>query len=211
MFFDLSQRIENGMTVYPGDPLPRLAPSAQVAAPWRVSNLQLGSHTGTHIDAPSHFLASGKSIDQYPLSRFMLRGVVVPLRDLGEDEMIPWPVCAEHVAAVAEGGAVVLQTDWSRHWQEERYFRHPFLAPETAEQLARRHIGVVAIDTPSVDSTVRGTSYAHEILLGNDVLIVENLTGLEQLHPGRLYEFCFLPLYLAGLDGSPVRAAAREP
>ena len=69
----------------------------------------------------------------------------------------------------------------------------------------------MGIDAPNVDSTTQGTSHAHEILLGKDVLIVENLARLIQLKAGSLYQFSFLPLMLSGLDGSPVRAVAWEP
>jgi kynurenine formamidase len=68
----------------------------------------------------------------------------------------------------------------------------------------------VGIDAMNPDSSVQGTTHVHEILLGRGVLLVENLTGLERLEPGRLYRFAFLPLRLTGLDGSPVRAIAWE-
>jgi kynurenine formamidase len=71
-------------------------------------------------------------------------------------------------------------------------------------------VGLIAIDALNPDSTVQETSLVHEILLGNDILIVENLTGLAQLQAGRIYQFSFTPLLLRALDGSPVRAVAWE-
>jgi kynurenine formamidase len=103
-----------------------------------------------------------------------------------------------------------LQTNWSQHWGTERYFRHPYLSADAARAIVDANAGMVGIDAPNVDSTVQASSHAHQILLGNDCLIVENLTGLAQLEPLRLYRFSFLPLPLAGADGSPVRAVAWE-
>jgi len=207
-FFDLTQPVRNHMPIYPGDPEPRLQPAAGITAPWRVSVLHLGTHTGTHIDAPSHFFPNGKTIDQYSPARFMLPGIVTPAVNLAEDESLFGE--ASYLSVVSPGSAVLIQTGWDRFWGTERYFRHPFLSPEMAQSLVDAGVGLVGIDAPSVDSSVRHTSHAHEILLGNDVLIVENLARLTQLTPGRLYQFSFLPLLLSGLDGSPVRAIAWE-
>jgi len=204
-FFDLTQPVRNHMPFYPGDPEPRLQPTAGIAAPWRVSELHLGTHTGTHIDAPSHFFPNGKTIDEYPPARFILPGIVMPMLNLVEDEPLFW-----EASSLSPGSAVLIQTGWDRFWGTERYFRHPFLVPETAHSLVAAGVGLVGIDAPSVDSTVQGTSHAHEILLGNDILIIENLVGLDQLKPQTLYQFSFLPLLLPGLDGSPVRAVAWE-
>src|SRR6185436_17340265 len=187
--FDLTQPIRNHMPVYPGDPEPRLQPAEGLTAPWRVSELHLGTHTGTHIDAPAHFFPQGKTIDQYAPDRFVLPGMVTPRFDLADDEPAFW-----EASSLSPGSAVLIQTGWDRFWGTERYFRHPFLSPAMAQRLVDAGVGLVGIDAPSVDSSVQPTSHAHEILLGNDVLIVENLKGLAQLKPHVLYPCSFLPL-----------------
>jgi arylformamidase len=206
-YFDLSHVIENGMRFYPGDPEPRLTPVA-MPEPWRVTQLSMGTHTGTHIDAAAHFLPGGKTIDRYPVERFCVSGIVVPLVPLDEDQPVEVDTIAEHIALLPSRGVVLMQTGWDRYWKSERYLHHPYLSAEAAQLLVDRGASMVGIDTLSVDSTMQGTSHAHEILLGNDVLIVENLARLDQLLPGCVYQFSFLPLLLAGLDGSPVRAIA---
>ena len=208
MFYDLSQPVQNGMPFYPGDPEPRIQPTAG-APPWRVSEMHLGTHTGTHIDAPSHFLPDGKTIDQYPLDRFLLAGVVAPVT-LGEDEPIEWDLLTGSLTGLPFGGALLVQTGWDRFWGTDRYFRHPFLSHDSASRLADSGVNLIGIDALNVDSTLPGTSHAHAALLGGDILIVENLAGLAQLRPGTLYRCSFLPLRLSGLDGSPVRAVAWE-
>ncbi len=207
-FFDLSQPIENGMTFYPGDPEPRISPAA-MEPPWQVTELHMGTHTGTHIDAASHYIPTGRTIDQYPPERFILSGVVVPV-SRGDDEAISVEILPTSLADLSPGGAVLIHTGWDRFWNTERYLRHPYLSLEAARALVEAGAKLVGIDALNVDSTAQGTTHAHDILLGRDVLIVENLTRLDQLTPGVSYRFSFLPLRLAGLDGSPVRAVAWE-
>ena len=207
--FDLSQPVENGMTVFPGDPEPRIGP-AEATPPWQVSSLSIGSHTGTHIDAASHYYPNGTTIDRYEASRFVLPGIVARLLDLPDDGPITAAQLKEPLQAAPTGGAILLHTGWDRFWKTVRYLRHPYLTAEAAELIAAAQLRLVGIDALNPDSTVQRTSHAHEILLGRDVLIVENLTRLEQLQAGRIYGVSVLPINLANLDGSPVRAVAWE-
>jgi kynurenine formamidase len=206
-YFDLSHSVKNGMTFFPGDPEPCLVPT-NMAPPWRVTQLSIGTHTGTHVDAPAHFIPHGKTIDQYPLERFFVAGIVVPALGYNGDEPLGVDVFAGYLAMLPTCGAVLVRTDWDRYWGSERYMCHPYLSPEAAELLIENGISIIGIDALNVDSTVQGTDHAHAMLLGNDVLIVENLTRLDQLTPDKPYHFSFLPLALAGLDGSPIRAVA---
>ena len=209
MYIDLSHAVENGMTIFPGDPEPRIE-DAGATEPWRVSRLHLGSHTGTHIDAASHYIPEATTIDAYPLERFVVSGVVVPALGLGPDAPIEWPLIAPSVVGLPHGGAVVLYTGWDARWGGDGYLSHPYVSDEAARRLVAAGVGLVAIDALNVDSTPQGRATVHEILLGSDVLVVENLRGLDRLERGRLYRFAFLPLCLTGLDGSPVRAVAWE-
>jgi arylformamidase len=210
-YFDLSQPIQPGMTIYPGDPLPSLLPAEGIGEPWRVSDLRLGSHTGTHIDSASHYFPSGKNVDQYPVSRFILSGIVIPLPGLEDDQAISDQQLLKGLNDLPKGGAVLFQTGWDQYWKTDRYLRHPFLSPEAALLVIGRGASLVGIDALNVDSTVRSSEHVHNLLLGKDILIVENLAHLSALQPGRLYHFSFLPLRLAGMDGSPIRAVAWEP
>jgi arylformamidase len=107
-----------------------------------------------------------------------------------------------------EGGAILIHTGWDKFWNSDRYLRHPCLSAAAALRLVKTHASLIGIDALNVDSTVRSTSHIHRTLLEKDILIVENLTHLNGLQPGRVYQFSFLPIYLAGLDGSPIRAVA---
>jgi kynurenine formamidase len=207
-YFDLSQPVEPGMTIFPGDPQPVVQPAEGVTAPWRVTDLHLGTHSGTHIDSASHYLPAGKTIDQYPIERFILPGIVLPLADLSEDQSISAESLSGVLKNFPEGGAILVQTQWDRYWKTDRYLRHPYLSPGAIKLLIRAHASLVGIDALNVDSTVQSTTHAHRSLMENDILIVENLTHLSEIQPGRIYLFSFLPINLPGLDGSPIRAVA---
>ena len=167
------------MPVFPEDPEVAFAPAAALE-PWRVTRLSLGTHSGTHIDAATHYIPGGSTIDAYPLERFVLPARVVPVA-AGEDEAIEWPHLAAALPDALEGAAVLLHTGWDRHWGSARALRHPFLSAAAAAGLADRGVGLVGTNALNVDATEGGTTHAHAALLGADVLIVENLTGLEAL------------------------------
>ena len=208
--YDLSQAIENGMTYFPGDPQPMIEKNSIATSPWKVSHLSIGSHTGTHMDAPCHFSPQGKTIDQYGLERFILPGLVASLPNLSPNQAIEISMFSQLIDKLPRGGAFIIRTYWDRYWKSEEYTRHPYLTAQAADGLVSAGTSLVGIDALNVDSTLDATCHTHEILLGNDLLIVENLRGLDQLLAGKLYEFTFLPLPLNGLDGSPIRAVARE-
>jgi kynurenine formamidase len=203
---DLSHTIDSGMPIYLGDPEVRLAASAQ-DDPWRVLSLALGSHSGTHIDAARHYLREGRTIDDYPIGRFVVPGVVARVGGVADQE-IGGAALTDALALAPPGGAVLLETDWDRHWGDQAMLRHPFLGVEACERLVAAGVTLVATDAFSVDSSTQGTTHAHEILLGHDVLIVENLTNLAVLDAGQVLRCAFVPLKLAAGDGSPIRAYA---
>jgi len=225
---DLSHPVESGMPVFPDDPAVTVDAHATMAADgYRVSALSCGSHTGTHVDAPSHTEADGRAIDEFPADRFVRDAVRVDLRDHAARE----PIRPADLPTV-EADAVVLRTGWDRHWGDPAYLDHPYLTPAAARHCAD-HGYDVAVDALNVDPTPapgpggsgdpHGTTGpggsgdphgtdddpvpAHHELLGTGRLVVENLTNLDSV-PAR-FELTALPLALAGGDGAPVRAVAR--
>src|SRR5215831_9568872 len=117
-YIDLAHPLENGMTFFPGDPEPRILP-ADVPAPWRVTQLSIGTHLGTHIDAASHFIPHGKTINEYPPERFLLPGMVVPLPGRNDDEPIGPEVFTDYLAAFPTGGALLIHIGWDQYWKTE--------------------------------------------------------------------------------------------
>lgn len=205
---DLSHPIADGMMVYPGDPGVHLAPALELERDGAaVTALELGSHTGTHVDAPSHTVAGGRTMADVSLDELVgdalvlhLDGAVGDGETYGLDEFGDLP---ERVPAI-----VVVDTGWWRHFGTERALRHPSLAPHAARELVARGMRVLAVDTLSPDPTdAAGTTSfpVHEVVLGGDGLIVENVAALEGV-PSRV-RIGFFPLRLGG-DGAPVRAVA---
>ncbi len=207
-YFDLSQPIEYGMTLFPGDPEYNITLAPGVPAPWQVTEIHLGTHTGTHIDSISHLLPAGKTVDQFPLARLILPGITIPLTGLNDNHEISKDQILKWLNNLPDGGAVIIQTGWDQFWKTDRYMRHPYLSNEAASQIVKAGASLVGIDALNVDSTVTATDHVHHNLLEKDILIVENLANLGDLEPGKVYQFSFLPLRLKGLDGSPIRAVA---
>jgi Predicted metal-dependent hydrolase len=210
-YVDLSVPITTGMPVYPGDPEVELRPAATVSAEGcNVLGLSMGSHTGTHVDAPYHVDDRLPTLDELPVGRFIGPAVVVDARDAAPRAALG----PERFAEVARPGAIVLvATGWSAHWGTETYQSHPYLDAEAARLLAEAGVGTVGIDALSVDPTPAEEFPAHLALCGAGVVIAENLANLAELldaqAAGLAIEVSLLPLRLSRGDGSPVRAVAR--
>jgi arylformamidase len=200
-FADLTMPISPAMLVNPDHFPPEITAYATLASHgWAASRLVLDSHLGTHLDAPSHFVAGTSTVDDADLAVLIGEAQVIHLRDVAADEVIT----AARLGPVA-GRRVLLHTGWSeRGLGQSEYFSHaPYLAPDCAHALLEAGTALLGVDIPSVDLD----GGVHTALLAAGCLIVENVTGLSVL-PARC-ELTVLPLPIIGGDGSPVRAVAR--
>jgi arylformamidase len=204
---DLSHPVTTDMPVFPGDPEVTIQDAATFDADgFRVMELHIGSHTGTHIDAPSHFIAAGDTIDHLALGHFIAPATIVSLKHIGAEGTIGKDVF--HGLDVA-GRIVVLHTGWDQYWGTDHYARHPFVSEEAAELLAAAQVAAVAIDAFSIDPTHDTIHHfpAHMALLGAGIPIAENLRGIDQITWDNPV-VSLLPLRLQAGDGAPVRAVA---
>ncbi|MEC5198647.1 kynurenine formamidase [Arthrobacter sp. PL16] len=207
---DLTQPIRTGMQVYPGDPEVLVTTVATVAEDgYQVASLHLGSHTGTHVDAPLHSVVTGQSVDDLDLARLVGTALIVECSGLEQRAVIGWNAVRERMDDVAGIAMVLFRTGWSEHFGTPRYLDHPVLAAEVAEGLLAAGITVVGTDTLNPDSTLHndGVLPFHALFQGAGGLILENLTNLAAVDWARPL-VSVLPLALAGADGSPVRAVA---
>lgn len=206
---DLTHEIKNGMMIYPGDPEISISEGLTHDRDYcHVDQFHLNSHTGTHIDAPLHFLPEGKPITDFSAEAFLRHGIAIDLRHKKASE----PITKEDISSVRlkKGDAAVLVTGWYRYFGTEEYLKHPYLSKEAAEYLVDQGVSIVAVDFLNVDQTCGDAWDAHNILLGSERLIVENLDNTFALEFEKSYLFSFLPLKVLGTDGSPIRAIAIE-
>ncbi len=196
---DITRPLVNGMLVYPGD----LTPSFSQVDHGRylISDLHLSSHTGTHIDAPVHYLKSGDTIDTIPLGKLVGRCRVIDVSDAGI------LIRAHHLEGRCDGARrILLKTGFSG--KPDFIEDYPSLAPDAACVLAENGTECIGIDSPSIESFDCDGS-VHRRLLGCGCLIIEllDLTGV----PEGDYDMVALPLRLSGLDGSPARVILTLP
>lgn len=216
--FDLNVTLSEDMDIYPGDPTFRAAPFARFEQNgYNLMNLTMGSHTGTHIDLPRHFLRDGYCIVDVPPERFAAPAVFVDVslqvRDTGVIDLAD-----TDLSAVQNGDFLVIRTGWEELRGTPAFFTGlPLFTPGTAELLAGMGVRLLGMDLPTVlmPSTAPSSgpppeqTAMHTALLSRDILILEGLVGLAPLTGRRLWLFC-LPLKIEGGDGSPVRAVAVE-
>lgn len=199
MFIDLSVDLNEKTPVYPGDPATKISTAGVLEdAGFQDHYVSIGTHVGTHMDAPSHMVEGGKNLNEFPIDAFSGRGVYV--RVDGE-------VTLAHVeqAGILEGDIVLFHTGMSDQYHSPEYFEtYPALSVPVAEYLVAKKVKMVGVDTCSVDYP---PFPVHKILLGSEVLIIENLTNLGAME-GRTFTVYAFPIKL-GIDGAPVRVVAQ--
>lgn len=201
MLVDLTRLVTNGMPVYPGDTPPQLKESVHFDEHGCVNHQVTSSmHVGTHMDGPMHMVEGGRKLSELPVERFVGRGRLVDAR--GQEVLEAGLLDGVEVEA---GDIVLFWTDWDKKWDTEDYYgKFPALTPELAEALVTRGVKMIGLDSPSPD---REPYTVHRILLGKEILIVENLVGLAAL-AGKDFEVFALPTKYDA-DSAPARVVAR--
>nr|WP_049918781.1 cyclase family protein [Haloferax larsenii] len=202
---DLTRLVESGMPTYPGDPPVAVESHADFDTDgYRVSHLELGTHAGTHVDAPSHTEPDGRTLDTYAVEDLRFTARVVDCRGVGVGELVGRDAVPD--GAVDDVDFLVFRTGWEREWGTERMTDHPALAPETGQWCADHGVSV-GIDALSPDPTGGDGVPVHHAVLGAELLIVENLCGLEALPVDREFDLFVMPLRVDA-DGAPARVVA---
>lgn len=207
---DLTQTIANGMTAYVGDPVPKVSKFKRLATDGvNVSVLTLGSHTGTHVDAPAHFVKGGRTLDELPVESFVGEAVVLDLSGKPAGSEITASDLQGHSTEIGRGTIVLLYTGLSRRWGDPRARRHfTYLGGEAARWLVQRGVKAVGIDYLSVEKFGARLPVAHVTLLSHGIPIIESLNENLSKLVGRSVLFVCLPIKIGGCDGAPARAMA---
>jgi arylformamidase len=199
---DLSVLLNEQTPVYPGDPATQLDRISTVEKDGHFDTyLSMVTHTGTHIDAPAHMLAAGKTLNEFPIEHFVGRGVYIKVEnntfDLDTIKQVD----------IQAGDIVLFNTNTSDYYGESAYWQdRPAMSKEIAQYLTDKKVQMVGLDTGSADAKGSGGHPIHTTLLGGNVLIIENMTNLAQLE-GKDFMVYALPLKL-DVDGAPARAIA---
>ena len=209
---DLTLGISSNIKVFSGSPQPSFIKWSKFDIHGYDSEVMfLSTHTGTHMDAPSHFISGRATIDEIEVSRFVCNNALLLKIEKGSNQTISrndiigcekdgdWE-------EIKENDTIVFFTGWESQIEKDNYISdNPGLSTDAAKYLAEKKVNAVAIDGPSIDPGIDNSFKAHKILLSYDILIIENLCNLEKFNTGR-FTLIVTPLKLIGVSGSPVRA-----
>lgn len=208
---DLTLEISNKLPSFPGSPSPQFISWADKKSDgYNLELVFFSSHSGTHLDAPYHFVEKGVSIDKIPLSKLIINAVICrvkkdPNEPITQRDIIDFET---RNGTIHPNMAVVFETEWSKGIAKKDYFtKNPGLSAAAARYLLKKKISLVGIDSPSIDIGKDSKFPVHHILLKGGVLILENLCNLGKI-PRPYFKLIVLPLKLRGATGSPVRAVA---
>ena len=200
------------MSTYPSfwHPIPEINQLGRINIEGRESRkILLGTHTGTHVDAPSHFIENGKSIDKVSLETFIGNALIICLKD----SLLLEEISLSKLKKAIKGRfaeRLILRYGWSKHWGNLNYYQHhPHLSKDAAKYIVDSGFKLLGMDTPQADSpkNCRGSkedSPIHKILLGAGIIKLEYMNNLESLQEG-YFKLVALPLNILDGDGSPVR------
>jgi len=208
---DLTLTISENIPVFPGSPKPNFINWESIEKDgYNLELLFLSTHTGTHIDAPYHFLREGQKIHQIVTKRLVTEAVLIKIRKSSDEAITKTDIerFEKKHGIIDDGSTVIFHTGWQKNLQKRYYFiKNPGLSISAVKYLASKKINLVGIDSPSIDLGKDGKFSVHHILAKNGILIVENLANLEKIDSEK-FHLIVAPLKLKNATGSPVRAMA---
>lgn len=172
----------------------------------------LGSHSGTHMDAPYHFIENGKTMEKLDINMMCGEVQVVDFRRFKAGSVVP----LEAVKEINISERMLFVFGWYHNWKSDSYYKcFPFFSEEAIDYLISKGMKFMAMDTPSPDdgsaiANTKNDSPNHKSLLKNEVIIVEYLNNTDVLDEAKKYEIMALPLKVLGADGSPARVIVKE-
>lgn len=201
---DLTIPLADNMPVFPGDPETRIKPIATLEKDDHSKlSITLTTHSGTHIDAPFHFINGGKKLDDFPMGHFVGNAIALDCR--GQKEI---SLTERELSLIQKDDIVFLATSHSDIHAVQKYFDdYPVISKKTADALVQKEIRIVGIDSPSPD---KAPYDLHYIFLGKEICIVENLFNLKPLINKR-FTCIIAPLAIKDGDGAPCRVIGMLP
>ena len=205
---DLTYLINNEMITYPTPWHPKVS----VERLGKIENvgrntrkITLGTHTGTHIDAPLHFIENGTSIEKIPLGKIVGEVSIVDFSNFRKNQ----PIEKETLQKIKIAKRMIFRFGWGKYWNTEEFYKdHPFFTEEAANYLVSKGIELLGYDTPSPDNSKLNNeidSPIHKIFLGNGIVLLEYLANLNKLEELDNWNIVVAPMKIEGSDGSPSR------
>lgn len=208
---DLTLTISESIPSFPGSPKPQFILWSDLKEDgYNLELLFLSSHTGTHLDAPYHFVKSGLKISEIPLERLIGQATMIKLKKTKNTAITKLDITSfeKKNRKISNLSSIFFFTGWQKNLKKDNYFiENPGLSISAAKYLASKKINLVGIDSPSIDLGKDTSFSVHHILSKNNILIIENLANLNKIS-SKEFNFTILPLKLKDATGSPVRAIA---
>lgn len=208
---DLTLTLSKSTPNFPGSPeVQFLSWSTLKEDGYNLELLFLSSHTGTHLDAPFHFVKDGLKINQIPIKRLIGKGILIKLEKKNNDAITKLDIVTfeKRNRKIPKNSSVFFFSNWQKNIKKTFYFtENPGLSLSAAKYLVSKNVNLIGIDSPSIDLGTNNLFSVHHVLSKNNILIVENLANLNKISSNE-FNFIILPLKLKNATGSPVRAVA---
>lgn len=207
---DLTHVISEDMPVYPGTEGPKLQPANSYEVDgFKETLMIMYTHTGTHMDPPAHLHKGRTTLDQFPVSQFVGKALVIDCSDLKEGERITIDRINKVREKADKAEFILFRMGWDKYWGTEKYFGdYPYIDDAVVEFLIKGNKKGVGLDVIGIDPIAHEDLPIHKKLFkNNEIVVIENLMNLD-LVGDDLFTFCALPLKHIDADGSPIRAIA---
>ncbi len=207
---DLTHTISEAMPVYPGTEQPRLIPANSYEKDgFKETLLCMYSHTGTHVDPPSHIFGGRTTLDAFPVSQFVGRAIVIDCRHIKEGDGITMREIEPRLAHARAADYLLFNLGWDKRWGTEEYYGdYPCIDDGVIDFILTTNKKGIGFDVIGVDPIADAKLTRHKRLFaGHDIVNIENLTNLDKCGSEPFWFFA-LPLKWENADGAPVRAVA---
>jgi arylformamidase len=208
-YLDLTQQIEEDMPVFPGDPPPEIREVMTLGKDlYTVQSICFTNHIGTHLDAPSHFIEGGMTVDEIPLEILIGQAVILDFTYKGKNDLITEEDLQTHEYRIPPGSRVFIKTGWDVNFTSKAYYEDfPCLTQEAAEYLVLMKIRLLGTDTPSPSPLDDPGQTIHKTLLAAGIVIVESIKNLTLIKRNQC-QIIVLPPLIKDLSGAPCRVVA---
>ena len=208
-FIDLTLPVSEKIPTFPGSPQPIFIQWENIKDDgYNLELLFLSSHTGTHLDAPYHFLEKGKKIHEISLKRLIINAILIKIRKRRDQAITKTDIqkFEKKHGKIPNESTIVFWTGWQKMIKNDSYFvNNPGLSVTAAKYLISKKTNLVGIDSPSIDLGKEKRFLIHHLFAKHDVLIVENLANLDKIKSWK-FQLAVLPMKLENATGAPVRA-----